>query len=29
MVWFTDTTQGFIAVRLTHAAKKLLRRNGA
>ena len=26
MVWFTDTGQGFYAVRLTHAAKKLLRR---
>jgi hypothetical protein len=29
MVWFTDTTQGFIAVRLTHAAKKLLHRDAA
>lgn len=28
MVWFTDTQQGFYAVRLTHAAKKLLRRAG-
>ena len=27
MVWFTDTAQGFYAVRLTHGAKRLLRRH--
>lgn len=27
MIWFTDTTRGFFAIRLTHGAKELLRRH--